>query len=74
MKELVNAAIIRAAEEGNKEKIKVLLQKGATINLQDNIGKTALMRAAARGHKEVVEFLFKHGTINNLQNKILKKL
>lgn len=47
-------AIISAAKEGNLEQVRIYLQRGASINLPDDIGMTALHCAAANGHLEVI--------------------
>uniref|UniRef100_A0A667Z0Q4 CARD- and ANK-containing Inflammasome Adaptor Protein n=1 Tax=Myripristis murdjan TaxID=586833 RepID=A0A667Z0Q4_9TELE len=46
-----------AAEHGRLSVIKLLLHKGARLDLQDSNGHTALHRAASRGHTEVVRLL-----------------
>ncbi|XP_029905581.1 CARD- and ANK-domain containing inflammasome adapter protein [Myripristis murdjan] len=50
-----------AAEHGRLSVIKLLLHKGARLDLQDSNGHTALHRAASRGHTEVVRALIKVG-------------
>jgi uncharacterized protein len=46
-----------AAEHGNTEIIKMLLDGGARIDYRDKFGSTALHWAAERGHAEAVEML-----------------
>jgi ankyrin repeat protein len=48
------ADLIGAAEAGETEKVRLLLEAGATVNAQDPTGATALMRASFRGHRQVV--------------------
>jgi len=48
------ADLIGAAEVGETEKVRLLLEAGATVNAQDPTGATALMRASFRGHQQVV--------------------
>jgi Ankyrin repeats (3 copies) len=44
------AALWKAAEEGQTERVKALLTKVADKNAKDKDGETALMKAAANGH------------------------
>jgi len=46
-----------AAHKGNTEKVRLLLNKGANIDHQDEYQATALMRAVRGGHVEVVHLL-----------------
>lgn len=48
------ADLIGAAEAGEREKVRLLLEAGAPVNAQDKTGATALMRASFRGRREVV--------------------
>src|SRR5919197_3402567 len=54
-------ALMRAADEGDAARVRVLLAAGADANAAAEGGETALMRAAARGHVEVVETLLDAG-------------
>ncbi|RPB22045.1 ankyrin, partial [Terfezia boudieri ATCC MYA-4762] len=54
-----------AAKKGHLEVVKVLLDKGATINAMTHVNRTALHMAAENGHLEVVKVLLDKGaTIN----------
>ncbi|KAI1326816.1 hypothetical protein F5Y16DRAFT_218338 [Xylariaceae sp. FL0255] len=53
---LINAAAYMPASS-----LKILLDAGADINLQDNDGDTALIVASSRGDVEAVEFLLQNG-------------
>ena len=49
--------LIAAAAGGQEAMVRRLLQRGASINLQDSLGITALMGAAANGHTAIVQAL-----------------
>ena len=49
--------LITAAHEGQEEVVRMLLQRGASVNLQNSDGFTALMLAAFYGHTTVVQAL-----------------
>lgn len=46
-----------AASHGRLDTVKLLLEAGAEINLQDEDGSTALMCASEHGHAEIVRYL-----------------
>ncbi|QGA20938.1 hypothetical protein EYB26_008648 [Talaromyces marneffei] len=51
-----------AAGNGHDVVVKLLLEKGAELEIKDNIsGRTPLSYAAERGHEAVVKLLLKHG-------------
>ena len=57
-KELFGGTLLmKAAEEGQAAMVRVLLQRGASVNQQDNYGGTALMAAALHGHIAIVQAL-----------------
>jgi hypothetical protein len=49
--------LIAAAFGGQEAMVRMLLQRGASVDLPDSIGGTALMGAAAMGHLSVVQAL-----------------
>ena len=51
----------RAACDGNREIVEILIAKGADLNLANEHGFTALYQASLKGHKEVVEVLVRKG-------------
>ena len=51
--------------------VALLLQRGASPNLQDKDGKTALSEAAGNGHTASVEVLLQHGANLNLPEQKL---
>ncbi len=60
--------IIVAAEEGNLERVRFLMDKGVRIDAGDDCNWTAMMRAAAGGYREIMELLLDEGAdINHLE-------
>jgi ankyrin repeat protein len=60
----------KAAFDGNAERVKELLKKGADPNTKDKKGRTPLHWAAPyKGHVEVVKLLLEHGADPNIKNK-----
>jgi ankyrin repeat protein len=62
--------LISAAENGQTEKVRELINKKANLNLQNEHGKTALIWAALKGHMEIAELLIKKGAKLDLQDNI----
>lgn len=50
-----------AAEEGDLEIVKMLLEHGAEIDAINSEDRTALQKASIKGHKAVVAYLLDHG-------------
>jgi ankyrin repeat protein len=50
-----------ATENGHKEVVELLINKGIDLNEKDNYGNTALRLASFYGFKEVVELLINKG-------------
>jgi len=57
-----------AAYEGDVERVKKLLKKGANPNTQSKDGYTPLLVAAMEGHVEVVRLLLEHGADPNAKD------
>ena len=53
--------LMRASAEGHTDIVKLLLQRGAQVDLQNDVGETALMRASVRGHMNIAKLLMDHG-------------
>ena len=49
--------LIRAAGGGQEAVVRMLLQRGASVDLQDSYGATALTETAANGHTTIVQVL-----------------
>ena len=49
--------LMAAATGGHEAMVRMLLQRGASVNLQNSGGGTALMNAAAFGHTTIVQVL-----------------
>jgi ankyrin repeat protein len=57
-----------AAACGQLEMVRMLLQRGAGVNLQTSLGNTALTDAAFNGHRSIVLLLLQHSADPDLQN------
>ncbi|MDP8249068.1 MAG: ankyrin repeat domain-containing protein [Candidatus Tritonobacter lacicola] len=53
--------LMRAAQDGDTAKVKLLIEQGANINDRDAHGMTPLMHAAGKGRAEVVKLLLESG-------------
>ena len=53
----LQTALHRAAQQGNKEVVEVLLAHGADLRAQDRSGKTPFDLAVAAGHQSVAQLL-----------------
>jgi ankyrin repeat protein len=60
----------KAAYEGDAERVKELLKKGANPNTKDVFGRTPLHEAASEGSVDVVKLLLEHGADPNIQDEV----
>ena len=58
-------ALMSASYHGHTEIVKLLLDKGADPNIQNEDGETALMKASEEGHTEIVKLLLAKGADPN---------
>ena len=66
---VVSVALLHAAtSSGQLELVKVLLKRGASIDLPTSLGCTALMDAAYRGHLSILRVLLQHSANPDLQD------
>src|SRR5690606_42090976 len=57
-----------ASYNNQLEVVRILLEAGADVNLQDSGGNTALMGVCFKGYPKVAELLTSHGADLNLQH------
>jgi ankyrin repeat protein len=55
------SSLMEASSNGHFDIVKLLLDRGATIDDKDNAGFNSLMLASQRGHLAIVELLLDHG-------------
>lgn len=60
-----NTALMILAKEGNKKMVKRIIRKGADINAQNCLGKTALSNARECKHELVIELLLRNGAVES---------
>ena len=62
--------LMRAALDGNTERVKELIHQGAEINQRDDNGRTALMFAVINGHYETMKVLLESGADVNAKSHL----
>ena len=68
--ELFGATLLMFAASGGQEAmVRMLLQRGASVNLQDSLGTTALMGAADKDHATIVQMLLDAKANTSLQTE-----
>jgi len=65
----ITAGLLELAKKGNADDTKILLDKGAYADIQDQLGNTPLMLATDRGHFDVVQALLSSDANINTKNK-----
>ena len=60
--------LIYAAENGDEDIVKALLQAGAYVNQTDSDNNTALMQATENGHNKIVKLLITSGADVDMEN------
>lgn len=56
-----------ASFKGNEEMVKMLMERGADVNLKSEVGSTALINSARSGNKTILEMLINNGADVNAQ-------
>ena len=67
----IDSKLLNAAERGDIDKVKHLINEGADVNAKDVYEKTPLHWAAEKGHKEIVEILLKKGANVNSVTSVM---
>ena len=62
-------SLLQAAEDGNIDSVRLLLDIGTDVNYQNKDGWTALMVACQNGHYQVVELLLHNNADPNIQEE-----
>lgn len=60
--------LMKAALQGNVERVKTLIRQGANVNAVDKDSETALMAAAFNGNEQIVQILLEKGAIVGIRN------
>ena len=64
-----NDLLLKSAESGDLEGVKIALEWGANVNIQDDLTKqSALHKASRKGHVMIVEYLLKNGANLSLRD------
>ena len=63
-----HTSLMRAALDGNTERVKELVHEGADINRRDDNGRTALMFAVINSHYETMKALLEYGADVNARS------
>lgn len=61
-------ALLSAAEEGNTERVRQLLEQGTPADCRNQYEQTPLLLAASGGHSETIELLLQHGADVNARD------
>jgi ankyrin repeat protein/fermentation-respiration switch protein FrsA (DUF1100 family) len=66
-----NEKLLEAVKEGDTDKLKTLIERGADPNAKDILGSPALIGAACAGHTEMVETLLSAGADVNAKGALV---
>ena len=69
MTEINQSPLLLAAENGHKDAVQLLIDRGAEPNRADQYGNTPLHNAALEGHKDVVQLLLDRGAEPNMADQ-----
>ena len=58
-----NTLLHNASREGNLEMVRLLIKKGAHINVELSSGITPLFLASVHGHNEIVKYLIENKSV-----------
>ena len=60
-------SLLEAAENGNIEMVRQLLDDGVDVNIQNRNGDTALIKSSLKGHTDIIKLLLNHGADPNIK-------
>jgi len=63
-----NTPLLIAAQRGDAQMVKRLLEQGADVDARNDYGTTALMFASDYGHAEIIRLLLDHGASVDLKD------
>ncbi|KAF7506301.1 hypothetical protein GJ744_011874 [Endocarpon pusillum] len=66
----INEELINAVYQGDEQRVKILLDRGADINIQGGVYGNALKAAASQGNEQLVKILLDRGADINIQGGV----
>jgi len=73
-KDILSNLLIESAGKGYLDNVKMLVDYGVDMNLQNNLGLTAYQNASIRGREKVMEYLKEKGAKTDIQMPSFDKL